>query len=198
MLYLKKFIIFLFILLPLSMFALDMDDFEIGDTVYIDKWFIKDEKVKVLEKHYGDPKKVYVERKNGDKKWVKLSELMGTTGYVVEKAGKQALSSFFDFLKDANKRGPKVHIVNNCSYTVNVAINYLSSYENEWKTKYWYEFSPGESSYLDSVRTNNKLIYIYAKGSGHIWKGNDHYEYLNGEKKGMVEFKGTALSFCGN
>lgn len=54
--------------------AIDFDNAEVGDTVYIDTW-IDDEKVTVVEKDYSDST-IKVKRDNGDTVWKKPDELM--------------------------------------------------------------------------------------------------------------------------
>lgn len=68
-------------ILPSTSSALDMSDCNIGRTVYIDK--LIDIEAEVVERDYSD-NTVKVKTNNGETRWVKPSDLMGTFGKKVE------------------------------------------------------------------------------------------------------------------
>jgi len=196
--FIKRILVQLILVFPLILSAMDMDDCKIGDTVYIDDWI--DKEVKVIDKDYND-KTIKVKTSNGDKKWVKVSELMTKTGKAWEDAGEDILQeigkSFLESLIEDRNKGSQVKITNNCDEKVRLAIDY-KTINDVWKTKYWYTFKPHESNYLSSVRTNNHLIYLYIIGEYSEWKGNDINEKIDGKVRGMRKVNYLNVVLCPN
>jgi uncharacterized membrane protein len=71
---------------------------------------------------------------------------------------------------------------NNCSHPLQVGIHF-KNLQNQWETKSWFTFSPGESARLNGVNTNNRYFYYYAKttdGSNISWYGNETSQTIGG------------------
>jgi Group XII secretory phospholipase A2 precursor (PLA2G12)/Protein of unknown function (DUF1036) len=84
----------------------------------------------------------------------------------------------------------KISFKNSCSHPIQVAIHF-QNLQNQWETKAWYSFSPGESSRLNGVDTKNRYLYYYAETtdrSNIVWKGNDTSETIGGRVYNMLKF----------
>lgn len=77
---------------------------------------------------------------------------------------------------------------NQCSSTsLDIAINFKNM-NDQWETKYWFNFSPGERARLSNVVSRNSIFYYFAKstdGSGREWRGNDYTATIDGRSYGM-------------
>jgi len=79
--------------------------------------------------------------------------------------------------------GQDIYIRNECSHPIRMALHFLSSDTGSWETGVW-RFDAGEGYFLRNdktrIRTNNKVIYLFAKstdGSGKEWGGNDYGKF---------------------
>ncbi|AFY32058.1 DUF1036 domain-containing protein [Calothrix sp. PCC 7507] len=94
-------------------------------------------------------------------------------------------------------QGYQFHFSNNCSRPVQVAVIYLNL-NNNWETRGWWRFAPGETANLSSnkegipIISHNKIFYFYAQtvdsSERLIWDGNT-YMSLNGERLGFREMQ---------
>ena len=83
-----KFWKLIFFILPMNVFALTMDECEVGKSVYHDDWI--DRKVEIIARDYSDST-VKIKFKSGKTKWVKPDDLMTGFEKVFEDLGEALL-----------------------------------------------------------------------------------------------------------
>ena len=70
-----------------------------------------------------------------------------------------------------------IHVENECSKTVKVALRYKNANTDQWESECWYNLTPGRSTYLasggDRLMTKNKIWYYYAESldGQDVWSG---------------------------
>lgn len=202
-------LIFYLVFFPIVVFALDMDECNIGDSVYIDEFF-SNKKVVITDKNNNN-NTVQVKFPNGEKKWIAPSELItewGNAGdqlmqfaaiagaeWVYEKinedskkSGNSDLSARRVITEPDKGRdgGYYFHVENKCHKTVKLALIY-KPVNGEWKTEYWYYFPPNKLGRLKGITSKSSIFYIYAisKDESSIWGGSDISEEIDGKKIGM-------------
>lgn len=95
-----------------------------------------------------------------------------------------AAGFIYQVLKDLNKWLDKViidniYVRNNCSTNIFVAVHFL--FEGEWKTKAWFEISPGETARILSLRLDSRYVYFHAHThAGEIWGKGDYRKQIDG------------------
>jgi len=193
----KKYFIILCIL-TISLFAVDIDEVDIGDIYYINGYLNEDRRV-VVVKINRSRKKVKVRAQNGDTEWVHSSELltknqnenMNSYGPIV--AGIAVLAGLATLADDTGSSnsndGYGIYVKNNCSQTMRLAIQYLPANKNEVATEYWWKFKPGRSAYLYSndtkLLTTSSALYYYAIGENGYEIDGYHKVFFDGKKRWM-------------
>lgn len=85
--------------------------------------------------------------------------------------------------------GNTVSFVNACSTPFKLAIRF-KNLSDQWETKAWFSFSPGERARLTGVETKNRYLYYYAEatdGTGKVWSGNDTNVVIGGRNYSMLK-----------
>ncbi|KMW57425.1 hypothetical protein AIOL_002389 [Candidatus Rhodobacter oscarellae] len=84
----------------------------------------------------------------------------------------------------------KIRIANNCGSDLNVALRYVDPDSDEWRTRGYFVFSPGERGSITSTR--NSIIYLHGGRGDKYYVGPDMREYRvrgNDEKFFRVDMK---------
>lgn len=91
----------------------------------------------------------------------------------------------------------EIYVENECFMSFRIAIRYLDEGTDNWKTRSWWHFEPYEEAYLASkgkrLRTNNNIIYYYAKSDefGYVWEGTDRIYKVGKESLGFRRHRDT-------
>lgn len=74
---------------------------------------------------------------------------------------------------DTSPKNYGYELTNDCRFPVRLAIHY-KDLNNEWQTRAWWDFAPGETARLNGVRSTNDTWYFYAETTdgSYSWKGD--------------------------
>jgi hypothetical protein len=86
-------------------------------------------------------------------------------------------------IEDTLNGGPdrnEIHITNKCSKTINAAVNYLPSPQNNgsgWQENAWYPLAPGASAFIGYSRTRYFYAYAETPDKTLVWKGDKCFTF---------------------
>lgn len=92
-----------------------------------------------------------------------------------------ALAALTAMASSAYARGyDEIHIQNNTSEHLWVAVHYMPPGANGFVSEGWWELCPGESAYIVDSVNSNVYFYAYSAESDLEWSGSDYF-YVDGE-----------------
>jgi hypothetical protein len=112
-----------------------------------------------------------IEVRNGeitDLRWGQNNAILAAPGSTVKAMGEalRQLNQEYQRNHPPAQAGFGYYFTNQCSKTVSLAIRYKDM-SGQWRTTGWWQFSPGQSSYLDAggspVKSNSAVWYYYAQ-----------------------------------
>jgi hypothetical protein len=187
-----------------SVYALDIDDLDVGDDVYVQGIFSDDLVYVIRIDKQGNRVKVR-NYENNTTKWVSSSDLISKKTSDTNDVGRLGAGAlilgclFTDACSDSDKDSKKssssrttepheLFVTNDCGAPIQMVVTYKDQNQN-WQTKGWWYINGYGNSFLTDKENNNILLsdtkfYYFAESPQYnlIWEGND-YTVNTGERK---------------
>ena len=101
-------------------------------------------------------------------------------GEEAQKKTQKAYKDLATLLKNKNLYHLGFH--NTTSETVFVALRIMDE-DRDWVTKSWYKIGPDKKALV--ARTPNSIFYYFGESDSWVWKGDENYQTIGGERYGM-------------